>query len=707
MKRAVIVLLAWLASGAMVSAQTVLGSRFQLTTGPCTIRSGSGAPSSGLGVVCDVYVRTDSPYTIYRKTGASTWAELYTAGATDVAVSDGGTGLSSWTTGQLVYASGSTTLAGLSAVASGQVLASNGTGAAPVYTASPSVTALTATGAVQGATVTGTTSVTTPTLTASANLTLSPAGDIITSPTGLDILPGTGYTTNIGALTNKYLSLHAAELMVETLVAQNTLATIGGRVLVGPTTTLTSDLASGSTSMAVKHNSLANGDRVLIEANGQVEWIAVASASSGSGPYTYTITRNLDGSGANNWTAGDAVFNTGTTNSGFIDLYSSAGVISGSGPTIVGNVRTGTTYNNIAARWAIGNLNGLYGYGATTYGTAFGDPSATNVTIDAANGVRFRSGTTDLLTLTSTTLDLKNTGKIVSGSATALASGTGLWLYANSGSPEFRVGSPSGDRLSWDGANLTMVSTNLTVNASGVNITPSTTKGSTRAYAFTVPTGEIGLFGNESSVTLPRRAELSTEWTGTGNLSNGTSVRLVAKHNPVSGGSGNAAGAAIEVAAVGGSTSIAATSPASTGTVSLAAGAGPDNVLTVLNNRVTLGTPGATDLTIFADNGSTSSNPYIRSDGNYLVIESRSTANGGNIFLGLDQNSIVSIGQGGGEAYIYKPFFVSTAPKWDVSLAQTTVGAAGAASALPATPAGYIKVQVNGVGTYVVPVYNP
>ena len=76
-------------------------------------------------------------------------------------------------------------------------------------------------------------------------------------------------------------------------------------------------------------------------------WVpTVASGSSGSGPYTYTITRNLDGSGANNWTAGDAVFNTGTTNSGFIDLYSSAGVISGSGPTIVGNVRTGTTYNN-------------------------------------------------------------------------------------------------------------------------------------------------------------------------------------------------------------------------------------------------------------------------------------------------------------------------------------------------------------------------
>jgi hypothetical protein len=64
---------------------------------------------------------------------------------------------------------------------------------------------------------------------------------------------------------------------------------------------------------------------------------------------------------------GDAAL-TRDTGNGFIDLYSTAGVLSGSGPTIVGNVRTGTTYNNIAPRWAIGNLNGLYGYGATTYG---------------------------------------------------------------------------------------------------------------------------------------------------------------------------------------------------------------------------------------------------------------------------------------------------------------------------------------------------
>ena len=236
------------------------------------------------------------------------------------------------------------------------------------------------------------------TTSAATNLTLSPTGDLVLGPTGVDVLPNTGYTVNLGALTNKYLTLHAAELWVETLVAQNTIATIGGRILVGPTTTLTSDLASGATTMNVKHNQMSNGDIAYMEANGAVEWIQATTGPSGVGPYTYTITRNLDGSGANNWSAGDAVFNTGTTGKGYIDLYSTSGVFYGSGPTILGIQRTSTTYNGVNTRWAIGNLNGVYGYGADTHGVAFGSATETNVTIDATNGLRMRrNGTTNLV----------------------------------------------------------------------------------------------------------------------------------------------------------------------------------------------------------------------------------------------------------------------------------------------------------------------
>lgn len=185
----------------------------------------------------------------------------------------------------------------------------------------------------------GTTTLDTATGGAGGNLKIAPVGDVIFDPVGDDILPQTGYDLNIGSLQRKYLTLHAAELWVETLVAQNTIATIGGRVLVGPTTVLEADLSSLSGTITVKHNEMTSGDIVYMEADAKVEFMAITSAASGTGPYTYSVTRNLDGTGANFWYAGDAVFNTGQVGDGFIDLYS-VNAINGSGvkygPTIAG-----------------------------------------------------------------------------------------------------------------------------------------------------------------------------------------------------------------------------------------------------------------------------------------------------------------------------------------------------------------------------------
>lgn len=232
--------------------------------------------------------------------------------------------------------------------------------------------------------------------TASGNLTIAPAADIILDPVGNDVLPNTNYDINLGTLGKKYLTLHCAELWVETLVAQDTIATIGGRILVGPTTVLTSDLNLFDTTIYVKHNQMASGDRVYLEADGKVEFMAITSGPSGTGPYTYTVTRNLDGTGANVWYAGDAMFNTGTTGDGFIDLYSIRGVKAATqyGPTIVGNVRNSATYNDWTECWAVGNLNGIYGYGVDTYGVGLGKYSAADyITIDPTNGIRFLDAT--------------------------------------------------------------------------------------------------------------------------------------------------------------------------------------------------------------------------------------------------------------------------------------------------------------------------
>lgn len=60
-------------------------------------------------------------------------AYVYRASGTDVAVADGGTGLSSYAVGDIVHATATGTLAGLADVALGQVLVSGGVGVAPAW----------------------------------------------------------------------------------------------------------------------------------------------------------------------------------------------------------------------------------------------------------------------------------------------------------------------------------------------------------------------------------------------------------------------------------------------------------------------------------------------------------------------------------------------------------------------------------------------
>ena len=257
--------------------------------------------------------------------------------------------------------------------------------------------------------------------------------DLVAELTGArDFLPGVGYAGNLGTATRKWLTLNAAELWVQTLIAQDTLATVGGRVLIGPTTTLTRDLAPGETTLWVKHNALQlavagveTGSKMVLEsfAGGVAKFevlnvLSEVGPAVGTGEYGYLVARNADGSGANQWYAGDAAFDTGKTGSGFIDLYSLRGLTNASqiGPTIVGNVRTGAGYNAWAPRWAIGNLQGLYGYATTTYGSAFGDPNVTWVAIDASNGFRVMNGATQLS-------QWDTAGLVTIGTASAAGSG--------------------------------------------------------------------------------------------------------------------------------------------------------------------------------------------------------------------------------------------------------------------------------------------
>lgn len=456
----------------------------------------------------------------------------------------------------------------------------------------------------QGGTITRTTAGNVNVTTTSGDLTLTPSANIILDPTSTFILPGSAYTERLGSPFAKYLSLDVAELNVDVLVSREKVATTGGWLAVTPSTSLASAMAPTDTTAVLKHNNIASGDIVHMEARGQVEFMTMGALSStqtdtitvenatadtaatnasdtysqtiqatndnrvlvvgvalvgsttvssvctvvsggtsrclsravaannstsvrseiwylvdpptgtntvtvtfgasvlhmiggmvvpgvdqrtpirgfnsatgnsttpsvavtsatgdivlgvvasavntsctiGTGEtvrwnagatglrgagfteagaasvtiaptcgsaawvitgvslqphvtsYTYNITtRDMDGTGANQWLAGDALLNYGTTNDGWLELYAERSVRSATefGPALVVNRRSNTGYADWGVRAALGHLNGLYGQGANTYGFAAGDPSDVNVRVTDSGGFEiYEAGST-------------------------------------------------------------------------------------------------------------------------------------------------------------------------------------------------------------------------------------------------------------------------------------------------------------------------
>jgi Putative phage tail protein len=352
--------------------------------------------------------------------------------------------------------------------------------------------------------------------------------------------PDATFLYDLGKDNVRWRALYAAELRVQTLVAQKTITTIGGRILIGPTTKLTTALTNVATTIFVEDNQIVSGDRIYMEsAPGgvqQIEFMAVTSAASGTGPYSYTVTRDLDATGANTWGVGDAVFNTGHApaagdTSGFIDIYSVRGTKASTelGPTIVGNVRNSATFNDWSPRWAIGNLNGLYGYATNTYGVAMGVPTGAWVKIDPTNGVRIGfNATTNIqldaagnatfvgaITAASGTIGGWNIGSVTlsSGGIVLTASGTpssnkiyvGTGNYGNTNTAFYVDGGGSfslKNLLTWNGTILTIVASDVVLDNTGIRIP----QGSGSGYVFTLSgTSRGGLYSSSASVWMETR----------------------------------------------------------------------------------------------------------------------------------------------------------------------------------------------------------
>lgn len=87
--------------------------------------------------------------------GANSDITSLSALSTPLSAAQGGSGIASYTVGDLLYASGATTLSKLADVATGSVLVSGGTGTAPAWSASPTLTSVTTTNLTVSSLTTG------------------------------------------------------------------------------------------------------------------------------------------------------------------------------------------------------------------------------------------------------------------------------------------------------------------------------------------------------------------------------------------------------------------------------------------------------------------------------------------------------------------------------------------------------------------------
>jgi fibronectin-binding autotransporter adhesin len=230
-------------------------------------------------------------------------------------VTNGGTGLNSYTTGDLLYASGASTLGKLAAVAAGSCLVSNGVGAAPIWSVCPgsggSVSSLnTFTGAV---TVQGTANQ----VIVNNNtgvITLSTPQDINTSSTpqfsGLGLtgsMTFSGVATDITTASNEDLTLVAAgtgTISLNDTVTVAGLLTANGGIQTNGAAIATSNgaltLGSGNlTTTGTITSGLINGQTISSSAN-FTGTVAIQGASS----LTLGTSSSLDGSVAFNTAAG-------------------------------------------------------------------------------------------------------------------------------------------------------------------------------------------------------------------------------------------------------------------------------------------------------------------------------------------------------------------------------------------------------------------
>jgi len=132
----------------------------------------------------------------------------------------------------------------------------------------------------------------------------------------------------------------------------NTISAVGGKLIMSEATPLIADVAAAGTSIDVADQAFQTNDLVHLKdvygGTVQEEWMRVLDNGTAiTGGFRYTVTRNLDGSGANDWKKGTAVVEKGYSDG--VSSYGGAWIeLAGDeagGELLQSFKRTGVDYN--------------------------------------------------------------------------------------------------------------------------------------------------------------------------------------------------------------------------------------------------------------------------------------------------------------------------------------------------------------------------
>lgn len=434
------------------------------------------------------------------------------------------------------------------------------------------------------------------------------------------LYPTTDDTYNLGSTTKAWAQAFISQLNT-VLFAENTVQLSDGWQIIGKGAgRFNTAVLSAATTIDFGESLGSVPQWVLVKSRttagvATTEYILVSSLSSGT---TYNVTRDVTSLNSPDpaWPDGTPWLLLGTTGDGRIQLYASSGVpqitvqlqgasaatatdivriggldgITGGGTgnyglfvgdanesllyfggnlTLTGDVKANSGWFGTSGNHVDVDANGINvgSTGRITSGSSVTYSTGTGFFLGYTGGLpAFRIGSTSQYarwtgtafeiaggTLSAPTIDA---GTIKAG-ASAFGTGTGYWLAYNAGAPQFRVGDPTDDYISWDGAgSLVVVSEALTINSSGIRLTPNTVADVNRAYAYDSAmsrTYEPGLYYYESggagaddgsieidniglsqsgtlsvTTTANNALSVSTVQAVAGETSNGTFTRVVA-----------------------------------------------------------------------------------------------------------------------------------------------------------------------------------